>query len=249
MTFTHHSTLYFYVLVGTAVLELCGLFVLLFALRRMRFSIGRAKAGAGGRAPRRIAAGLALCTATGMVALALLTGLVLPRALARAELKLQQAELAEHTELMLEHAEKVEAIERDQAALLGRPALALRFRDVADDRRYDLEEFRGDVVLLNFWATWCLPCLREMPDLELLQAKLRPRGLTVIHLSDESRETIGRYAEKRSLANLHVYADSTQWPVYGRPTTYLVDRDGVVREVHVGGTDYNHLAGMVEPYL
>ena len=104
-------------------------------------------------------------------------------------------------------------------------------------------------MLVNFWGTWCGPCRREMPALERLTDELGASGLTVIHLSEESREKIRRYVERERLANLHVYAPSTQWPAYALPTTYVVDREGVVRDLRVGAGSYEEFAGMVEPYL
>ncbi len=221
--------LYLQAFFGTAVLELCGLFVLVFALWWMRMNIRRVQSGAGGPAQAWIAGVLALFTGIGMVALALVSTLVVPNALRSMEL--------------------IEAAKEDQAAFIGQPAPELRFRDVTDDRRHDLGAFHGDVVLVNFWATWCHPCLVEMPDLERLQADLRPRGLIVLHLSDESRETIDRYLRKQRFANLHVYARNSQWPAVALPTTYVVDRQGVVLDVHVGVAGYDRFAGMVEPYL
>ena len=214
---------------GTAALELCGLFVLVFALWWMRQSIRRRRDGSGGLAPAVVAGALAAVTAIGMVGVALFAAFVMPMA--------------------IEVLEAQAAGTEQQQAMLDQPAPPLEFSAVADDRAYSLDEFTGEVVLVNFWATWCPPCVDEMPDLERLQSDLGPRGLRVIHLSEESRRKLNEYVDENRPTNLHAYADGTQWPDFALPTSYVVDRAGVVRAFHVGGQDYEFFAGWVEPYL
>jgi thiol-disulfide isomerase/thioredoxin len=72
-----------------------------------------------------------------------------------------------------------------------------------------LAAFRGRVVLLNFWATWCAPCIREMPALDRLQAELGDQGLTVLAVSQDrgGAKVVGPFLDKLKLDNLAIYLD------------------------------------------
>jgi thiol-disulfide isomerase/thioredoxin len=65
-----------------------------------------------------------------------------------------------------------------------------------DGKQYSLDQLRGKVVLLNFWATWCPPCRKEMPDMEALYKRFQDKGLIVLAVSDENRETVAGYLAK-----------------------------------------------------
>jgi peroxiredoxin len=65
-----------------------------------------------------------------------------------------------------------------------------------EGKTYSLPALRGKVVLLNFWATWCAPCRKEMPDMEALYRRFEKKGLVVLAVSDEDRETVSRFLEK-----------------------------------------------------
>jgi thiol-disulfide isomerase/thioredoxin len=91
--------------------------------------------------------------------------------------------------------------------------------------------FRGRVVLVNFWATWCAPCITEMPSLVRLQAKLD--GLAVLAVSEDRRgaELVEPFLAKHDLAGLATYLDPKNtvghaFGVEGLPTSILIDRDG-----------------------
>ena len=95
-----------------------------------------------------------------------------------------------------------------------------------------LADFTGRVVVLNFWATWCPPCLREMPSLDRLQAALGAEGLTVLAVSLDRRgkEVVLPFLNKNDLARLAVFLDpegilSRAFGVQGLPTTYLIDAE------------------------
>ncbi len=224
-----YDQLYKQALFGTLVNEVLCAIALGLALWWLWRNISRVRSGAGSRLQVALAGALVAATAVIAVGLAVFALIGLPWFIESMELR--------------------DAGEQEQAALIGQPAPHLHFAGVADDRTYQLDEFHGDVVLINFWATWCRPCRKEMPDLERVQLDLGARGLTVIHLSKEPRDTLTRYLEKQQPANLHVYAYATQWPAFALPTTYVVDREGVVRDVRVGGSSYDEFAGMVEPYF
>ncbi len=119
------------------------------------------------------------------------------------------------------------------------PAPGTTFKD-ADGRPVTLAAFRGRVVLLNFWATWCAPCIREMPSLDRLQAKLKGEGLEVVAVSEDfaGLDLVGPFFERLKLENLAIFLDSDgalgkEFGIAGLPTTLLIDREGRV----VGGLE------------
>jgi len=96
-----------------------------------------------------------------------------------------------------------------------------------------LRNFRGRVVLVNFWATWCGPCVREMPSLERLHNKLKGPDFSVIALSEDRKgwEKIGPFRDKLNLQDLPLYHDVKSKMMFatkarGLPTTLLIGRDG-----------------------
>jgi cytochrome c biogenesis protein CcmG/thiol:disulfide interchange protein DsbE len=100
-----------------------------------------------------------------------------------------------------------------------------------DARPLSLAELRGKVVLVNFWASWCLECRPEMPVLERLHREFTPRGLAVVGVNArEDASAVGRYARELGLTfPLVLDPDgkiNTQYGVIGLPTTFVVARDG-----------------------
>ncbi len=109
-----------------------------------------------------------------------------------------------------------------------------------------LDRYRGKVILLNIWATWCPPCIRELPALDRLQAALGRRDFTVMALSiDEAdMEVPVSFVRGLGLKNLDVYLDFTgtiakAFPLYGLPITYLIDQRGLVIGYIVGAAKWD----------
>ena len=126
-----------------------------------------------------------------------------------------------------------------------RPAPEASFAD-GDGNEVSLADFRGKVVLLNLWATWCLPCLQEMPALDRLQAALGPEGLEVIALSQDRDgvPAVVRFYEKYDFGNLEVYVDpkgavAGSFDVGVLPTSVLLDRDGNAVGQLVGAAEWD----------
>jgi cytochrome c biogenesis protein CcmG, thiol:disulfide interchange protein DsbE len=135
-------------------------------------------------------------------------------------------------------------------SLVGQPAGDLAFQQVADGAPRRLWDFRGQVVVVNLWATWCPPCRAEMPDLNRLQREYQGRGLAVVTVSDEPRETIQGFAVKQPFSTTNVFAESLGWlDVPGRPLSVVIDRDGTIREMFIGARDYGAFEAAVRPYL
>lgn len=115
------------------------------------------------------------------------------------------------------------------------PAPDISFSDLSGNT-LGLKDFRGQVVLINYWATWCAPCLRELPSLERLQAKLSDDDFRLIALSTdrEGSEKVAPFLEENGFDELPVYLDPgnrtvAPFELIGLPTTILIDRQG--REV------------------
>jgi len=111
------------------------------------------------------------------------------------------------------------------------------------DRKITLSELRGKVVVLNFWATWCAPCVEELPSLVNLQQKMRNKGITVLAVSVDQDESLYRRFVQDHNVNLLTVRDANQKSnnLYGTvkfPETYIIDRNGVMRRKFIGPVDW-----------
>jgi peroxiredoxin len=111
--------------------------------------------------------------------------------------------------------------------------------DLKDSAGHDVSsaQFRGKVVLLDFWATWCGPCKKEMPGYERLYRRYKDRGLVVIGISaDSDAGLVAKFGRQLGVTYplLINGMDVQRYGVKGLPTTILVDRDGFVRKEVVG---------------
>lgn len=121
-------------------------------------------------------------------------------------------------------------------------------------RNVNLSVYRGKVVLLNFWATWCAPCLTEIPRFAEWQQKFGGRGLQVIGISMDDEEAPVQAAYKKYKLNYPVLMGDEQLgesygDVLGLPVTFLIDRNGKIRFKHEGAADLNVLGREVNALL
>lgn len=112
------------------------------------------------------------------------------------------------------------------------------------DRKVTLDQFRGQVLVLNFWATWCPPCVEELPSLMNLQDRMRGHGVTVLGVSiDVDGDAYHRFLKLHNINFLTVRdPDEKVARMYGTsgwPETYIIDRQGVLRRKFVGPVDWN----------
>jgi thiol-disulfide isomerase/thioredoxin len=123
------------------------------------------------------------------------------------------------------------------------PAPEFRASDLKGAHK-TLADYRGKVVVLNFWASWCPPCLREMPSLERLRVRMAGRPLEIVALdSAETPEEVDAYLSRMKLGfPVLLDADGSntrRWKVFALPTTFLLDAEGRIRYVLTGPTEWD----------
>jgi thiol-disulfide isomerase/thioredoxin len=130
--------------------------------------------------------------------------------------------------------------------LAPKPAPALKLKDL-DGATHDLAQLRGRMVLVNFWATWCPPCRREMPSMERLSQALKGEAFSVLAVDvGEDADTIEGFSSQFDAAPtfpilLDTHSRVMQaWKVGGLPTTYLVDKKGRIIASAIGGREFDH---------
>ena len=112
----------------------------------------------------------------------------------------------------------------------------------ADGKTVRLSDYKGKVVLLDFWATWCGPCKIEIPWLKEFQRKFRDRGFEIIGVSmdDEGWQVVKPFVAEIGINYRVVIGDDATAQLYGGvealPTTFVIDREGKIAAVHVGLT-------------
>jgi cytochrome c biogenesis protein CcmG, thiol:disulfide interchange protein DsbE len=125
---------------------------------------------------------------------------------------------------------------------IGKEAPNFTVKD--DDHTVSLADFKGKVVLLNFWATWCPPCIEEMPSLVQLQDRWKDKGVVVLGVSidvddggyhkfirDHHVNFVTVRDDKRNSSNLY--------GTFGWPETYVIDRQGKIRRKFIGAVNWN----------
>lgn len=134
------------------------------------------------------------------------------------------------------------------SGLTGQPAPDFALKS-SNGENLRLSEYRGDVVMINFWATWCGPCRQEMPLLNELYLRYQRVGFSLlgVNIDDDSRKAMNMVAELG--VSFPVLFDSHKevsklYKVNAMPVTVLVDREGNVRHVHHG-----YRPGVEEQYL
>lgn len=138
-------------------------------------------------------------------------------------------------------------------ALLHKQAPEFVLTDL-NHRKLDLNAYRGKVVLLNFWATWCAPCQIEIPRFVSWQRKYGPRGLQVIGISMDDDPSPVRSLEDKMKWNYPVAMGDAKLGelyggVFGLPETYLIDSRGEVRARYEGEADLSKMETQLQSLL
>jgi len=120
----------------------------------------------------------------------------------------------------------------------------LSFLD-ADKKQVNLDDYRGKLVLLNFWASWCAPCKEEMPSLDSLQSNKNLNNLIIfpINVGQDNEKKAKDFFEELDIKTLNIYFDTTitlakKFQLRGIPTTILISKDGYEFARIIGSIDF-----------
>lgn len=132
-------------------------------------------------------------------------------------------------------------------------AADFKFPDLSGKTRA-LSDFKGKVLILDFWATWCGPCEESIPDLSRLHRDFEKKGFSVVGVALDARgkEVVGPFVEKHKVPYpilLGSPAELREWPIPGFPTSFLIDREGRVLKRYLGAVPYSELAHDVQGVL
>ena len=124
-----------------------------------------------------------------------------------------------------------------------------------DGDEFMLSEHRGEVVLINFWASWCPPCRDEAPDLQALHIDYQDEGFTLlgVNMLESSRQKALDFIDEFDISypngeDLGQYATNL-YRVEGPPESFLIDRAGNVRQIYIGSINYDMVSGAIEALL
>jgi len=123
-----------------------------------------------------------------------------------------------------------------------------------EGQQRELSEFRGKIVLLNFWATWCGPCRVEIPDIRTVYNKYKEQDFVVLAIDiGETSSAVSRFVKQFDM-NFPVLLDSNlavarQYDCFSIPTSFFLDRRGVIREVRIGTMSQSYIEQVVSRLL
>jgi cytochrome c biogenesis protein CcmG, thiol:disulfide interchange protein DsbE len=131
--------------------------------------------------------------------------------------------------------------------VVGKAAPDFSLTDL-NDKPHRLSDFRGKVVFLNFWATWCAPCREEMPSMEVLNKNFEKDGLVVLAVSIDRVTTTKDIPPFVKSLNLTFPVLIDSWGItdkpykrLGVPETFIIDQQGIVREIIIGPKDWTRI--------
>ena len=128
-----------------------------------------------------------------------------------------------------------------------RPVPELTLTDLAQEQPTNLGAYRGKPLIVNLWATWCAPCVKEMPSLEKLAADLKDKGVAVVAISEDrgGKFVVDPFVKEHGIAGLPIYLDKTMSTMKAikqttvLPMTLLIDADGDEIGRVVGDRDWD----------
>lgn len=148
--------------------------------------------------------------------------------------------IAKNTKLKV----KVGKKERSLKIFKGNPNPPELILNDLNNKRVDLKKLKGQVVLVNFWASWCPPCVHEMPSMQNLQNRFSAKGFTILGVNmAEDVKTVRHFLETKVNIQFPVLFDKEgdalkRWGVFAFPTSYVIDKKGKIRYAIFGGVDW-----------
>jgi len=154
------------------------------------------------------------------------------------------------------------ALEYDEAtiearvnSMIGEKPPDLTFHLAENSKKCNLSDYQNNVILLNFWASWCFPCVSELPELDSLQLLYKQQGLVVITISGEARDSVINFVKANKLNTTVGYFEYDEVPILPYralpllPQSFVLDRKGNLREWFTGKKQFNFFEEMVKKYL
>ena len=127
--------------------------------------------------------------------------------------------------------------------LNGKPAPAFKLLDV-DEKTYTLADYKGKPLIVNFWATWCPPCRKEIPSMNRAWSKIKNEGIAMVAINvGESSDEVFSFTAEYPI-DFTVLLDQTgsisrTWPINGLPSTFIIDTEGNLVYQAVGGREWD----------
>ena len=119
-----------------------------------------------------------------------------------------------------------------------KPAPSFSLVDM-DGKHATLEDFKGKPLIINFWATWCFPCKKEMPELEKVYRERKGEGLAMVLINaKEKKDVVKDFIDKNGYTFTVLLDESgdanNKFEVFGLPTTFFIDKEGIIRYTYMG---------------
>jgi len=120
----------------------------------------------------------------------------------------------------------------------------VKLKDLSD-KEINLDQFKGKTVFINFWATWCKPCLQEMPSIEKAQAELKNKNVVFLLASNEEVSQIESFIKKHNYTFQYVHLENMEdLGIQALPTTYIFNPEGKLKFLEAGSRNWNDSASL-----
>lgn len=136
----------------------------------------------------------------------------------------------------------------------GKPLPPLSLKDAFTNQPIDLSTYKGQVVVIDYWATWCGPCKQTMPAVERLQKRYKNKGLRVVGVSNEEADVVHKFSRNRPIEFHSVAYDvddsiSATLNINSFPTFLIIDRQGTIHKILKGGRGSSQIESLISPLL